>query len=69
MVHPGTKEPYHVMAHRIIERAIQKGLLFFGPVGVGGGCVKVCPPLCTTGDALRDGLTALGEAAAEVLVV
>jgi 4-aminobutyrate aminotransferase/(S)-3-amino-2-methylpropionate transaminase len=67
MVRPGTKEPDHVLTHRIIESAIRKGLLFFGPVGVGGGCVKVCPPLCITADAIRDGLRALDEAVDEVV--
>ena len=55
------------LAHRIIERCFQKGLLFFAPVGVGGGCVKIAPPLCITADALRDGLTALGEAVDEAV--
>jgi 4-aminobutyrate aminotransferase / (S)-3-amino-2-methylpropionate transaminase / 5-aminovalerate transaminase len=65
MVHPGTKEPDPDLAHRIIERCFQKGLLFFAPVGVGGGCVKIAPPLCITADAIRDGLTALAEAVDE----
>ena len=62
MVRAGTKEPDADLAHRIIERCFQKGLLFFAPVGVGGGCVKIAPPLCITAAAIRDGLTALGEA-------
>ncbi|MGV3723004.1 MAG: aspartate aminotransferase family protein [Actinomycetota bacterium] len=62
IVHPGTKDPDHDLAHLIIEKAFQRGLLFFAPVGVGGGCVKVSPPLCITADAIRDGLTALNEA-------
>lgn len=62
IVHPGTKDPDHELAHLIIEKAFQRGLLFFAPVGVGGGCVKVSPPLCITADALQDGLTALDEA-------
>jgi 4-aminobutyrate aminotransferase / (S)-3-amino-2-methylpropionate transaminase / 5-aminovalerate transaminase len=67
MVRPGTKDPDAVLAHRIIERCFQKGLLFFAPVGVGGGCVKIAPPLCITADAIRDGLTALGEAVDEAV--
>jgi 4-aminobutyrate aminotransferase-like enzyme len=34
---------------------------------VGGGCVKIAPPLCITADAIRDGLTALGEAVDEAV--
>jgi 4-aminobutyrate aminotransferase / (S)-3-amino-2-methylpropionate transaminase / 5-aminovalerate transaminase len=67
MVRPGTKEPDADLAHRIIERCFQKGLLFFAPVGVGGGCVKIAPPLCITAEAVRDGLTALGEAVDEAI--
>jgi 4-aminobutyrate aminotransferase/(S)-3-amino-2-methylpropionate transaminase len=62
MVKPGTKDPDHDLAHRVIEKAFQRGLLFFAPVGVGGGCVKISPPLNITAEAIRDGLTALDEA-------
>jgi 4-aminobutyrate aminotransferase-like enzyme len=65
IVRPGTKEPDADTAHRIVEKAFQKGLLFFAPVGVGGGCVKISPPLCIPEEAIRDGLTALEEACGE----
>jgi 4-aminobutyrate aminotransferase / (S)-3-amino-2-methylpropionate transaminase / 5-aminovalerate transaminase len=64
---PGTKDPDHDLAHRIIEKCFRKGLLFFAPVGVGGGCVKISPPLCITADAIRDGLSALTEACEEAI--
>lgn len=67
IVRPGTKEPDHDLAHRIIEKAFQKGLLFFAPVGVGGGCVKVSPALSITAEAVVDGLAALGEACDEAI--
>jgi 4-aminobutyrate aminotransferase/(S)-3-amino-2-methylpropionate transaminase len=67
MVQPGTKEADPDLAHRIVEKAFQKGLLLFAPVGVGGGCVKIAPPLCITADAIRDGLAALGEAVDEAV--
>jgi 4-aminobutyrate aminotransferase/(S)-3-amino-2-methylpropionate transaminase len=67
MVQPGTKEPNPDLAHRIVEKAFQKGLLLFAPVGVGGGCVKIAPPLCITADAIHDGLAALGEAVDEAV--
>jgi 4-aminobutyrate aminotransferase/(S)-3-amino-2-methylpropionate transaminase len=67
MVQPGTKEPNPDLAHRIVEKAFQKGLLLFAPEGVGGGCVKIAPPLCITADAIRDGLAALGEAVDEAV--
>jgi 4-aminobutyrate aminotransferase-like enzyme len=68
MVKPGTKDPDHDLAHRIIELAYQRGLLFFAPVGVGGGCVKISPPLCITEAALRDGIDALDEAVTAALL-
>ena len=67
MVRPGTKTPDHDLAHAIIEKAYQKGLLFFAPVGVGGGCVKISPPLCIHAEAIEDGLDALGEAVEEAV--
>jgi 4-aminobutyrate aminotransferase-like enzyme len=68
MVKPGTKDPDHDLAHRIIELAYQRGLLFFAPVGVGGGCVKISPPLCITEAGLRDGIDALDEAVTAALL-
>jgi 4-aminobutyrate aminotransferase-like enzyme len=67
MVRPGTKEPDPDLAHRIVEKSFQKGLMLFAPVGVGGGCVKIAPPLCITAEAIRDGLTALSEAVDEAI--
>lgn len=62
IAHPGSKEPYPELAHRIVEECYRRGLLLFAPVGVGSACVKIAPPLCITADAIRDGLSALNEA-------
>jgi 4-aminobutyrate aminotransferase/(S)-3-amino-2-methylpropionate transaminase len=59
------KEPDGDLAFAIVERAFQKGLLLFAPVGVGGATVKICPPLTITREAIMDGLSALGEAVAD----
>jgi len=67
IVQPGTTEPDGDLAFAIVGRAVEKGLLFFAPVGPGGGTVKVAPPLCITAEAVRDGAQALGEAIAESL--
>ncbi|MCX6360102.1 MAG: aspartate aminotransferase family protein [Armatimonadetes bacterium] len=67
MVQPGTKEPDPDLAHRIVELCFQRGLLFFAPVGVGGACVKISPPLVITEEAVREGLAVLGEAVAEAV--
>ncbi|MHC4886004.1 MAG: aspartate aminotransferase family protein [Planctomycetota bacterium] len=67
MVKPGTKDPDRDTAFAINEACFRKGLLMFAPVGVGGGCVKIAPPLTTPKDALEDGIAVLAEACAEVL--
>ncbi len=64
---PGKKEPNHDLAHAIIEKCYQKGLLFFAPVGAWGQTVKISPPLTITEEALREGLAVLAEAIAEAV--
>jgi len=65
---PGKKEPNHDLAHSIVERCFQKGLLFFSPVGAWGQTVKIAPPLTITEDALREGIAVLGEAVDEAVM-
>jgi 4-aminobutyrate aminotransferase-like enzyme len=62
MVRRGTREPDGDIAFTIVEKAFQKGLLLFAPVGFGGGTVKISPPLTITQEAILEGLAALGEA-------
>ena len=58
-------EPDGALAFAIVEKAFQKGLLMFAPVGFGGATVKIAPPLTITAAAIQDGLTALREAVTE----
>jgi 4-aminobutyrate aminotransferase-like enzyme len=67
IVKPGAKEPNHDLAHAIIERCVQKGLLLFSPVGAWGQTVKIAPPLTTPRDALEEGLAVLSEATDEAV--
>lgn len=67
MVKPGGKEPDPDTALAINEACLQKGLLMFAPVGMGGGCIKIAPPLTTPREALVEGLDVLDEACAQVL--
>jgi 4-aminobutyrate aminotransferase-like enzyme len=67
MTKPGKKEPYHDLAHDVIERCFHKGLLFFSPVGAWGQTVKIAPPLTITEGAVREGLAVLGEAVDEAV--
>ena len=61
-VKPGTKEPDHDLAHRIIELCYQRGLLLFAPVGAWGQTVKIAPPLSIPHEALEEGIAVLEEA-------
>ena len=61
-IKPGTKDPDHDLAHRIIELCYQRGLLLFAPVGAWGQTVKICPPLTVTEEALLEACDVLDTA-------
>ena len=67
MVKPGTKEPDGDTALKINIACFHKGLLMFAPVGIGGECIKIAPPLSISEAALREGIAVLEEAMDEVL--
>ncbi len=67
IVKPNTKESDKETAYKINEKCFQKGLLMFAPVGIGGMCIKIAPPLMITKEALEDGLNVLNEVCDEVL--
>jgi len=60
-------EPDPETALAINEACYRRGLLMFAPVGIGGECIKIAPPLTTPRDALEEGLAVLREAFGEVL--
>ncbi len=64
---PGTKTPNPELAVKINECCFHKGLLMFAPVGIGGECIKIAPPLIINEEQLRDGLAVLEEACDEIL--
>ena len=64
-VKPGTREPWHDFAHRIVELSYQKGLLMFSPVGAWGQTVKIAPPLTISREALEEGIAVLAQATDE----
>lgn len=66
-VTPGTKDPNHPLAHRIVELCFHRGLLLFAPVGVGGGAIKLNPPLCIHEDQVREGLEVLEGAVTDAI--
>lgn len=66
-VKPGTKEPDGDLAWDVVRLCIEKGVLMFSPVGLGGGTVKICPPLVITEEAVEESAAVLAEAFAEVI--
>ncbi len=66
-VDPQHRTPDGQLAHDIVWRAVEKGLLMFNPVGPQGCTIKICPPLVITEEAVREGCEVLREAFAEVL--
>lgn len=66
-VDPAAREPLGALAKDIVWRAVEKGLLLFAPVGYGGATIKICPPLCITEDAIREGVRVLDECFAGAL--
>lgn len=67
IVKSNTKEGDKETAYKINEGCFRKGLLMFSPVGIGGMCVKIAPPLMITKEALKEGLKVLDEVCDEVL--
>jgi 4-aminobutyrate aminotransferase / (S)-3-amino-2-methylpropionate transaminase / 5-aminovalerate transaminase len=60
-VKPGTTDADKPLAVKIVKRCVENGLMLFAPVGVGGGTIKVNPPLCITEDALLEGMDVLRQ--------
>jgi 4-aminobutyrate aminotransferase-like enzyme len=67
VVKPGTKNPDAELATKINVACFHRGLLMFAPVGVGGECLKIAPPLTITEDALRESIDVFEEAIDSVL--
>ena len=67
MIKKGTKDPDYELAWDVVNLCFQKGLLMFAPVGVGGGCVKIAPPLCISEEAVIEGCDVIREAIKEAI--
>lgn len=61
------KGPDHDLAHRVVEKCYQKGLLLFSPVGAWGQTIKIAPPLTISREALTEGIAVLAEAMNEAV--
>ncbi len=66
-VKKGSKDPDHELAWNVVNLCFRKGLLMFAPVGVGGGCVKIAPPLCISEEAVEEGCEVIREAVKEAV--
>ena len=64
-VRPGSTEPDGDLAFEVVRRSMEKGLLMFSPVGLGGATVKIGPPLVISEEAIEEGVEVLREAFAE----
>jgi 4-aminobutyrate aminotransferase/(S)-3-amino-2-methylpropionate transaminase len=62
----GTTEPDPETAWQMVLRAVQRGVMLFAPVGVGGCAIKVNPPLVITEEALLEGLGVLEHISKEL---
>jgi len=67
IVKKGTKEPDGDLAWDVVNLCFRKGLMMFAPVGFGGGCVKIAPPLCITEDAVREACDVIRQALTQAL--
>ncbi len=61
-----TKEPAPDLTERVIDEALQRGLLLL-KAGVDGNCIRVLCPLTTSDAELDDGLGAWEDSLAAVL--
>jgi 4-aminobutyrate aminotransferase / (S)-3-amino-2-methylpropionate transaminase / 5-aminovalerate transaminase len=64
---PGKKDPDGELAFEVVKRCLEKGVLMFSPVGLGGGTVKIAPPLVITEAAVLESVAVLEEAFAEAI--
>ena len=64
---PGTSNPDAELAFEVVRHSLEKGVLMFSPVGLGGGTVKISPPLVITEEAILESVAVLEEAFAEAL--
>jgi len=64
-VKSGGTEPDGELALDIVRCCFEKGVLMFSPVGLGGGTVKISPPLTITEQAILESTAVLEEAFVE----
>jgi 4-aminobutyrate aminotransferase/diaminobutyrate-pyruvate transaminase/4-aminobutyrate aminotransferase/(S)-3-amino-2-methylpropionate transaminase len=63
---PRTTTPDHDMAWEVVRKCVESGVMLFAPVGVGGGAIKINPPLIITEAPFREGLEVVQDAVREL---
>ena len=64
-VTPSTTNPDPETAFEVVKKCVERGVMLFAPVGVGGAAIKVNPPLVIDEQTLREGLEVVREVVAE----
>lgn len=64
---PNSKEPDGDLAWEVIRTCVESGVLLFSPVGLGGGSIKVNPPLVITEEAVLEGCEVIEKSLEKVL--
>lgn len=67
-VEPGTTTPDPETAWNVVRMCVERGVMLFAPVGVGGSAIKINPPLVINDEQLREGLAVVEEAVRDALV-
>jgi 4-aminobutyrate aminotransferase-like enzyme len=62
---PDTTTPDHDTAWEVVRKCVESGVMLFAPVGVGGGAIKINPPLTISKEALTEGLEVVADAVNE----
>ncbi len=63
---PGTTDPDPEPAWQMVKRSVERGVMLFAPVGIGGCAIKINPPLSITKEAMEEGLGVLEQIAGEI---
>ena len=64
---PGSKDPDGDLAWEVVNDASPRACSCSAPVGLGGGTVKISPPLVINEEAVLESIAVLEEAFAEAL--
>jgi len=67
ITHANSPEPDGELAWNIVRLCVAKGVMLVAPGGYKGACVKICPPLCITMDAMNEACDVIDAAIGEAI--